>query len=127
MKLLIPSSWVHKGLQIMGWIVAGPQLRRQDRHRRAAARHYGFAGINALRDLFMWLGVAIAPLTLVYATTRAMLGEREPVAIPVLRVLAVAAAIILYPYWWAQGAALADQVTHTILTLPGGRARACTS
>ena len=116
-KLLIPASWVHKGLQIMEWIVAVPNYAGKITS-PGGGTHYGFAGINELRDLFMWLGVAVAPLTLVYATSRAMLGEREPVAIPVLRVLAVAAAVILYPYLWSQGAALADQVTHTILSLP---------
>ena len=117
-KLLIPASWAHKGLQIMEWIVVGPELRRARSPPRAARTQYGFAGINELRDLFTWLGVAVAPLTLVYATSRAMLGEREPVAIPVLRVLAVAAAIIVYPYLWSQGAALADQITHAILNVP---------
>jgi hypothetical protein len=34
---------------------------------------YGFAGINALRDLFTWVGAALLPLTLVYATSRAAL------------------------------------------------------
>ena len=71
-----------------------------------------------LRDLFMWLGVAVAPLTLVYATSRAMLGESEPVALPTLRVLAICVVIVSYPYWWQQAAALADQITHTILALP---------
>ena len=101
-KLLIPASWVHKGLQIMEWIVAVPNYAGKITS-PSGGTHYGFAGINALRDLFMWLGVAVAPLTLVYATTRAMLGEREPVAIPVLRVLAVAGAVILYPYLWSAG------------------------
>jgi hypothetical protein len=116
-RMLIPHSWVHKGLQIMEWIVAVPNYAGQV-STPSGAHRYGFAGINQLRDLFMWLGVAVAPLTLVYATGRAMLGEREPVAIPILRVLAVAAAIIFYPYLWSQGAALADQVTHSILSLP---------
>jgi hypothetical protein len=115
-KLLIPASWVHKGLQIMQWIVAVPNYAGKITS-PGGGTHYGFAGINELRDLFMWLGVAVAPLALVYATTRAMLGEREPVAIPVLRVLAVAGAVILYPYLWTQFAALADQVTHAILSL----------
>ena len=116
-KLLIPASWAHKGLQIMEWIVSVPNYAGRVTS-PSGATQYGFAGINELRDLFTWLGVAVAPLTLVYATSRAMLGEREPVAIPVLRVLAVAAAIIVYPYLWSQGAALADQITHAILNVP---------
>ena len=116
-KLLIPASWAHKGLEVMEWIVSVPDYAGRITS-PSGATQYGFAGINALRDLFTWLGVAVAPLTLVYATSRAMLGEREPVAIPVLRVLAVAAAIVVYPYLWSQGAALADQITHAILNLP---------
>jgi hypothetical protein len=116
-RMLIPHSWIHKGVQIMEWIVAVPNYAGQVASPTGAHR-YGFAGINQLRDLCMWLGVAVAPLTLVYATSRAILAEREPVAIPVLRVLALAAAIIFYPYLWSQGAALADQVTHSILSLP---------
>ena len=73
-KLLIPHSWVHKGLQIMQWIVAVPDYAGKVTT-PGGGHVYGFAGINALRDLFMWLGVAVAPLTLVYATSRAMLGE----------------------------------------------------
>jgi len=116
-KLLIPHSWLHKGVQIVEWIVAVPDYAGKVTT-PGGGHVYGFAGINALRDLFMWLGVAVAPLTLVYATSRAMLGESEPVALPTLRVLAICVVIVSYPYWWQQGAALADQVTHTILALP---------
>ena len=116
-KLLIPHSWLHKGVQIMEWIVAVPDYAGKVSS-PGGGHVYGFAGINALRDLFMWLGVAVAPLTLVYATSRAMLGESEPVALPTLRVLAICVVIVSYPYWWQQAAALADQVTHTILALP---------
>ena len=47
-----------------------------------------------------------------------MIGECDPVGIPVLRMLAVTAVIVSYPYWWAQAAALADQITNTILSVP---------
>jgi hypothetical protein len=116
-KLLIPQSWVHKGLQIMQWIVAVPDYAGKVSS-PGGGQEYGFAGINALRDVFTWLGVAIAPLTLVYATSRAMIGEGDPVGIPVLRIVAVSAVIVSYPYWWAQAAALADQITNTILAVP---------
>ena len=116
-KMLIPHSWVHKGLQIMQWIVAVPDYAGKVTS-PGGGHVYGFAGINALRDVFTWLGVAIAPLTLVYATSRAMIGECDPVGIPVLRMLAVTAVIVSYPYWWAQAAALADQITNTILSVP---------
>ncbi len=116
-KLLIPQSWVHKGLQIMQWIVAVPDYAGKVTT-PGGWHQYGFAGINALRDVFTWLGIAIAPLTLVYATSRAMIGEGDPVGIPVLRMLVVAVAIVSYPYWWSQAAALADQITNAILSVP---------
>jgi hypothetical protein len=116
-KMLIPHAWVHKGLQIMQWIVSVPDYAGKVTS-PGGGHVYGFAGINALRDVFTWLGVAIAPLTLVYATSRAMIGEGDPVGIPVLRILAVTAVIVSYPYWWAEAAALADQITNTILSVP---------
>jgi hypothetical protein len=115
--LLIPHAWISKGLQIMRWIVAIPNYAGQITT-PGGGHAYGFAGINALRDVFTWLGVAVAPLSLAYATTRALVGEGEPVGIPVLRTLLVAVAVLSYPYWWAQGAALANQVTNAILTVP---------
>jgi hypothetical protein len=116
-RMLIPHSWVHKGLQIMQWIVAVPNYAGQVAA-PGGGHTYGFAGINALRDLFMWFGIALAPLSLVYATSRAMIGEGDPVAIPVLRIIATGAVIVAYPYWWGQIAALTDQVTNAILTVP---------
>jgi hypothetical protein len=116
-RMLIPQSWVHKGLQIMQWLVAVPDYAGKVTN-PGGGRSYGFAGINDLRDVMMWLGVAIAPLTLVYATARAMVDDSDPVAIPVLRMLAVAVVIISYPYWWSQASALTDQFTNSILTLP---------
>ena len=116
-KMVIPHSWVHKGLQIMRWIVAVPDYAGKVTG-PGGGHVYGFAGINALREVFTWLGLAIAPLTLVYATSRAMIGESDPVGIPLLRVLAVSVVIVSYPYWWAQAAALADQITNAILSVP---------
>ncbi|MGH2909660.1 MAG: hypothetical protein ACRDK8_10230, partial [Solirubrobacteraceae bacterium] len=116
-RMLIPRSWVHQGLQIMQWIVAVPHSAGKVSS-PGGGTAYGFAGINALRDLFMWLGIAVAPLTLVYATSRAMIGEGDPVGIPLLRMLAVSVVIVAYPYWWAQATALADQVTNAILSVP---------
>ena len=116
-RLLIPRSWVHEGVQIMGWIVAVPNYAGQITT-PSGAREYGFGGINDLRELFMWLGIATAPLTLTHATARALIDESEPVAIPYLRVVATAAVIVLYPYLWTQAADLADLVTHLILNVP---------
>ena len=102
-RLLIPRSWAHKGAQIMAWLVAVPDYAGKVTTPGGAHR-YGFAGINNLRGLFMWLGIAIAPLTLTHATARSMIGDAEsdPIGIPVLRVIVVAALIVSYPYWWAQ-------------------------
>ncbi len=116
-RLLIPRSWVHDGVQIMGWIVAVPDYAGQIAT-PGGAHHFGFAGVNDLRELFMWLGIALAPLTLTHATARALVDDSEPVGIPILRVVTTAAGIVLYPYLWTQAANLADQVTHLILSLP---------
>ena len=125
-RMLIPRSWANEGVEIMEWIVAVPNyagtVTTPDR-----PHVYGFAGINALRDLFTWIGVGLLPLTLVYGTTRAMLGERGHVAVPIARVFAIAAVLVSYPYWWTEAAAMTDTVTHMVLTLPRGRERACTS
>jgi hypothetical protein len=116
-KLLIPHSWAHKGVQIVQWVVAIPNYAGKV-STPSGGETDGFAGINSLRDLFMWLGVAVAPLTLVYATSRTMVGDGDPVGIPVLRMLAVAAIIASYPYWWSQACAIADQVSDAILSVP---------
>jgi hypothetical protein len=116
-KLLIPRSWANQGVQIMQWIVEVPNYAGRI---TSPTGHsvYGFAGINELRDLFTWIGMALLPLTLVYSTSRAMVGHGDHVAIPITRVLVLGAVLVSYPYWWSQGAALVDQLTHTILALP---------
>jgi hypothetical protein len=115
-KLLIPRSWAQQGVQLMDWIVQVPNYAGKIATPRGDV--YGFRGINELRGLFTWLGVAIGPLTLAVATSRAMASEREHPAAPITRMAALAAVLISYPYWWGQGSALIDQVTHTILSLP---------
>ncbi len=116
-RLLIPASWAKDGLQVMHWIVAVPDYAGTI---TTPSGHvtYGFAGINALRDLFMWVGAALLPLTLVYATSRAALGAGQHVAAPVLRVLALAAVLVSYPWWWSQAAAAVNQITQFVLALP---------
>ena len=116
-RMLIPRSWAQEGVQIMQWIVAVPNYAGQVTSPTGAARCTGSRGINALRDLFTWIGAGLLPLTLVYATTRAMVGHGDHVAIPIVRVLSLAALLISYPYWWAQAAALINQLTHMVLTL----------
>src|SRR5581483_2207416 len=55
---------------------------------------------------------------LLYGTTRAMIGERGHVAVPLARVLGIAAVLVSYPYWWTETAAMTDTVTHMVLGLP---------
>ncbi len=116
-RMLIPRSWANEGVQIMEWIVAIPNYAGTVTSPTGHTIH-GFAGINGLRDLFTWIGVGLLPLTLVYGTTRAMIGERGHVAVPIARVVAIAALLVSYPYWWTEAAAMTDTVTHMVLTLP---------
>ncbi len=115
-RMLIPRSWATAGVQIMEWIVSVPNYAGTV---TSPTGHtvYGFGGINALRDLFTWIGVGLLPLTLLYGTTRAMLGEAGHVAVPLARVLGITALLVSYPYWWTELAAMTDTVTHMVLTL----------
>ena len=85
-RMLIPRSWASEGIRIMEWIVAVPNYAGTVTT-PSGRTVYGFGGINALRDLFTWIGVGLLPLTLLYGTTRAMIGERGHVAVPLARVL----------------------------------------
>ena len=116
-RMLIPRSWANEGIRIMDWIVAVPNYAGTVTT-PSGRTVYGFGGINALRDLFTWIGVGLLPLTLLYGTTRAMIGERGHVAVPLVRVLGIAAVLVSYPYWWTQAAAMTDTVTHLVLGLP---------
>jgi hypothetical protein len=116
-KDLIPRSWIHKGLDIMGWLVAVPDYT--GRVSTPGGGHaYGFAGVNAMRSLYLWLGMAIAPLTLVYATARSWSGQGDPPHVPLTRVLVVAIALLNYTWLWSQAVALTNQITHAILAVP---------
>ena len=116
-RLLIPASWARDGLEVMHWIVAVPNYAGTVTS-PSGNTVYGFAGINALRDLFMWIGAALLPLTLVYATSRAALGAGGHPVAPVGRVLGLAAVLVSYPWWWSQAAAAVNQLTHFVLALP---------
>jgi len=116
-RMLIPRSWAGEGVRLMEWIVAVPNYAGTVTT-PSGRTVYGFGGINALRDLFTWIGVGLLPLTLLYGTTRAMLGERGHVAVPLVRVLGIAAVLVSYPYWWTEAAAMTDTVTHLVLGLP---------
>lgn len=116
-RLLIPASWAHDGLEVMHWIVAVPNYAGTITT-PSGATVYGFGGVNSLRDLFMWIGAALLPLTLVYATSRAAFGAGGHPAAPVMRVLALAALLASYPWWWSRGAAAVNQLTGFVLGLP---------
>jgi len=73
-KLLIPRSWAHEGVQVFEWIVAIPDYAGTITS-PSGQTSYGFAGVNDIRQLFEWLGLALLPLTLVYSSGRAMLGH----------------------------------------------------
>ena len=56
-KLLIPTSWIHAGLSVMQWLVAVPDYSARITS-PDGAHVYGFAGINDLRELMTWVGIA---------------------------------------------------------------------
>ena len=71
-----------------------------------------------MRELYTWLGMAIAPLTLVYATSRSWSGQGDPPHVPLTRVLIVAVALLNYAWLWSQAVALTNQITRAILGVP---------
>ncbi len=114
---LIPRSWIEKGLEIMQWLVTVPNYGARITG-PGGGHSYGFAGVNAMRGLYTWLGIAIAPLTLVYATSRAWSGQGDPPSLPITRVLVVGVALLNYTWLWGQAVALTNQITHAILGVP---------
>jgi hypothetical protein len=115
--LLIPDSWARQATSIMQWVVAVPDYGARVQAPGGSVT-YAFAGINQLRDLFVWIGLALLPLTLVYASTRTMFGLGDHVALPVIRVLAIGVALLSYPWLWAQVAAIVNQLTKAVLSTP---------
>lgn len=115
-KLLIPTSWIHAGVRVMQWLVSVP-----DYSARIAGPNgthvYGFAGINDLRALMTWVAIAVLPLSLTIGAGRGLIGKDHP-ALPIARTVCVAGVVIFYGTLWSQGAALANQLTHLILSLP---------
>jgi hypothetical protein len=114
-RMLIPRSWAKDAVALFQWIVAIPDYAGTVTS-PGGGHVYGFAGVNDLRQLFQWLGIGLLPLTLVYATSRAMLGRGDHIAAPVARVVILAALLACYPYLWEQAAALTNQLTHLILS-----------
>jgi hypothetical protein len=115
--LLVPDSWAREATSIMRWVVALP-----DYGARVVAPNgspvYAFAGVNALRDLFVWVGLALLPLSLVYASTRTVFGLGDHVALPMIRVLVIAVALVSYPWLWGKVATLVNELTRAILAVP---------
>ena len=73
-----------------------------------------------MRELLEWIGIALLPLTLTWAGGRAIIGAGDQLAAPVVRLLGLAGVLVFYPFWWGQGAALVDQLTHLILSPAAG-------
>jgi hypothetical protein len=114
-RMLIPRSWANDAVQVFDWIVAIPNYAGTVTG-PGGGRVYGFAGVNDMRQLFQWLGIGLLPLTLVYSTSRAMLGRGDHVATPLARVVMLAGLLLFYPYLWEQGAALTNQLSSIILS-----------
>ena len=113
-KLLIPRSWINQGLQILQWVVAVPDYTGKIAG-PGGTHVYGFPGVNAMRQLYTWLGIAILPLTALYATSRAWSGQGDHVAMPLVRVVTVSIGVLSYTWLWGQAVALTNQITTAIL------------
>jgi hypothetical protein len=113
-RMLIPASWAHVPVAVFDWIVAVPNYAGSITS-PSGQTSYGFAGVNAIREIFQWIGIALIPITLTWSTSRAMLGVSEPAAAPLVRLLGMAGVLVFYPWLWAQAAAVVDQITHLIL------------
>jgi hypothetical protein len=114
-RMLIPASWAHVPVAVFDWIVAIPNYAGSITS-PTGQTSYGFAGVNAIREVFQWIGIALVPVTLTWSTSRAMLGADQPPAAPIIRLLAMAGVLVFYPWLWAQAAAVVDQITHLILS-----------
>ena len=116
-KLLIPRSWIHQGLQILQWVVAVPDYTGKVTA-PGGHRVYGFPGVNAMRGLYTWIGIAILPLTALYATARAWSGQGDHAAMPLVRVVTVSIGVLSYTWLWGQAVAIVNQVTTMIFSVP---------
>jgi hypothetical protein len=114
-RMLIPASWAHVPVAVFDWIVAIPNYAGSITS-PTGKTSYGFAGVNAIREVFQWIGIALVPVTLTWSTSRAMFGADQPPAAPIVRLLAMAGVLVFYPWLWAQAAAVVDQITHLILS-----------
>ncbi|HEX8157212.1 MAG TPA: hypothetical protein VF526_07480, partial [Solirubrobacteraceae bacterium] len=113
-RVLIPRSWIWEGLSIIAWLVAVPDYTAQVTS-PGGGQAYGIAGVNALRGLCTWFGMAVAPLCLLFATSRAWSGQGDHVAAPLTRVFVAGVGVLSYTWLWAQLVALTNQITTAIL------------
>jgi hypothetical protein len=113
-KMLIPRSWAHAPLALFEWVVAVPNYAGTITS-PGGSTSFGFAGVNAIRQLFEWIGIGVLPLSLTYATGRSMIGAGDHVAAPIVRVIGLAAVLLSYGWWWGQAAAVVNQLTRLIL------------
>lgn len=116
-KALIPDEWKDQALSVMKWIVAVPNYSAQVTA-PGGSRSYGFSGVNELRDVMLFIGIGILPLTLTVAIGTRTFGFSEHPAVPLLRVTAIAGVMLSYTWIWSNGAALANQVSAAILGTP---------
>ena len=113
-KMLIPRSWAHAPLALFEWVVAVPNYAGTITS-PGGSTSFGFAGVNAIRQLFEWIGIGVLPLSLTYATGRSMIGAGDHVAAPIVRVIGLATVLLSYGWWWGQAAAVVNQLTRLIL------------
>jgi len=116
-KALIPDEWKDQALAVMKWIVGVPNYSAQVTT-PGGSRAYGFSGLNQLRDVMLWLGLALLPLTLTVAVGTRTFGQGEHPAVPLFRVGVLAVLMLSYTWLWSNGAALANQFSASILGTP---------
>ena len=100
----------------MHWIVAVPDYAAGSQAQRQVT--YGFAGIDHSRTC----SCGSAPRCCADARVcdlRAALGAGHNVAATVVRVVALGAVLVSYPWWWSQAAAAVNQLTHRARAAPG--------
>jgi hypothetical protein len=113
---LIPDSWATHGADLIQWIVAAPNFAATISG--PTGERFAFAGFNDLRATMLWLGLALLPLTLLYAQTRATFGLDDHPMLPLARTLMIAIGLLGYVWLWRQACALTNQITAAVLGVP---------
>lgn len=112
---LIPDWLAKEALHVIAWLVAVPNYAAPGR----GSGGYAFGGVNDLRAVLTWVGITLVPLTLTVSAGRTALGfgQDHPFA-PFTRTLGAIALVLLYPFLWSQLAALANQLSRIVLSIP---------